>query len=285
MDTMLSFHTDNLSNAMTKEQIKAVCPLAFYDEPTNPGVSNKYMMANTETIIDDMARLGWYPVEAKQCRAKKGSKGIRSFHMIAFQNEEVKIMQDGETEAYPRIILTNSHDGFRSFKFMCGIYRLICSNGLVIATEEFANISIRHINYTFEELRKVVAQAIDAIPEQVKVMNKMKQTELTDEQKYDLALRVLKARKGVEEDDKFTATKDSLDDMLAPVRTEDAGNDLWTVFNVLQEKAIKGGYSYASDETKKPRKQRSIKSAVKDISLNQTMFAIATSFLPATVAA
>ena len=285
MDTMLSFHSDNLSNAMTKEQIKKVCPLAFYQEPTNPGVSNKYMMANTETIIDDMARLGWYPVEAKQCRAKKGSSGIRSFHVVAFQNENVKIMQDGETEAYPRIILTNSHDGFRSFKFMCGIYRLICSNGLVIATEEFASISIRHINYTFEELRKVVAQSIDAIPEQVKVMNKMKQTELTVEQKYDLALQIIKARKGAEENDKFTATKETLDDILTPTRKEDYGNDLWTVFNVLQEKAIKGGYAYAADPSKKARKQRSIKSAVKDISLNQTMFAIATSFLPATVAA
>ena len=282
---MLTFGNDKMSNIMTKAQIKEVCPLAFYEKPTNPGVSNKYMMANTETIIDDMARLGWYPVEAKQCRAKKGSKGIRSFHMVAFQNEDVKIMQDGETEAYPRIILTNSHDGFRSFKFMCGIYRLICSNGLVIATEEFANISIRHINYTFEELRKVVAQAIEAIPEQVKVMNEMKRTELTTEQKYDLALQVIKARRGAEDNDKFTATRESLDDMLTPVRAEDHGNDLWTVFNVLQEKAIKGGYTYASDESKKARKQRPIKSAVKDIALNQTMFAIATSFIPATVAA
>lgn len=282
---MLTFGNDQMSHAMTKEQIKEVCPLAFKQVPTNPGLSNKYMMANTETIIDDMARLGWYPVEAKQCRAKKGSKGIRSFHMVAFQNEDVKIMQKGETEAYPRIILTNSHDGFRSFKFMCGIYRLICSNGLVIATEEFANISIRHINYTFEELRKVVAQAIDAIPEQVKVMNQMKRTELTEEQKYDLALQVIKARKNEIENLKFTATKETLDDILTPTRKEDYGNDLWTVFNVLQEKAIKGGYLYAADETKKARKQRSIKSAVKDIALNQTMFSIATSFLPATMTA
>lgn len=285
MSTMLTFGNDKMSHAMTKEQIKEVCPMAFKTVPTNPGLSNKYMMANTETIIDDMARLGWYPVEAKQCRAKKNSKGIRSFHMVAFQNEDVKILQNGETEAYPHIILTNSHDGFRSFQFMCGIYRLICSNGLVIATEEFANISIRHINYTFEELRKVVARAIDAIPEQVKVMNKMKQTELTVEQKYDLALRIIKARKGAEDNDRFTATQESLNDILTPVRKEDNGNDLWTVFNVLQEKAIKGGYIYAADESKKARKQRSIKSAVKDIALNQTMFNIATSYLPATVAA
>ena len=281
---MLTFGNDQMSHAMTKEQIKEVCPLAFKQVPTNPGLSNKYMMANTETIIDDMARLGWYPVEAKQCRAKKGSKGIRSFHMVAFQNEDVKIMQDGETEAYPRIILTNSHDGFRSFQFMCGIYRLICSNGLVIATEEFANISIRHINYTFEELRRVVAQAVEAIPEQVKVMNKMKQTELTEDDKYKLALQVIKARRGEMENEKFKATKETLDDMLTPIRKEDVGNDLWTVFNVLQEKAIKGGFIY-SDGTKKARKQRSITSAAKDIALNQTMFSIAASYIPATMVA
>lgn len=282
---MLTFNNDRMGTVMTKAEIKEKCPFAFTKTPTNPDVSDKYILANTETIIDDMAKLGWYPVDAKQCRAKKGSKGIRSFHLIAFQNEDVKIMQNGETEAYPRIILTNSHDGFRSFTFMCGIYRLVCSNGLIIATEEFAKISIRHINYTFDELRKVVAQAIEAIPEQVKVMNKMKKTELTTEQKYDLALQVIKARRGAEEDKRFTATQDTLDDILTPVREEDGGNDLWSVFNVLQEKVIKGGYSYAQDETKKARKQRPIKSAVKDLSINQTIFTIAASFLPATMSA
>lgn len=282
---MLTFSDNGMSKIMTKDEIRKACPNAFAPTPTNPGVSSKYIMANTETVLDDMARLGWYPVQAKQCRTKKNSKGIRSFHMIALQNPDIKIMRDGETEAYPRIILTNSHDGFNSFKFMCGIFRLVCSNGLIVATEQFASLSIRHINYTFDELRKVVAQSIDAIPEQVKVMNEMKKTELTNEQKYDLALQVLKARRGVEEDEKFSTTRETLDSMLEPIRKEDAGNDLWSVFNVLQEKVMKGGYTFAPDETKKPRKQRSITSVVKDISLNQTMFALATSYLPATVAA
>lgn len=284
MDTMLSFHNDNMSNIMSKDEIKKVCPLAFYQEPTNPGVSNKYMMANTETIIDDMSRLGWYPVEAKQCRARKGSKGIRSFHMVAFQNEHVKIMQNGQTEAYPRIILTNSHDGFNSFKFMCGIYRLICSNGLVVATEEFANISIRHINYTFEELRTVVAQAIDAIPEQVKVMNKMKGTELTDEQKREMAIETFKIRKGLTTEDKVNVDDNTIATLLSPLREEDEGNSLWNVFNVLQEKMIKGGYS-AAGKNGRVRKQRGISSIKKDVDYNQRLWMVAERYMPATVAA
>lgn len=282
---MLTFNNNGMSKVMSKDDIRKICPHAFASAPTNPGVSSKYVMANTETVIDDMAKLGWYPVEAKQCHARKGSKGIKSFHMIALQNPDIKIMRDGETEAFPRIILTNSHDGFNSFKFMCGIFRLVCSNGLVIATEQFASVSIRHINYSFDELRKVVAQSVDAIPEQVKVMNDMKKTELTTDQKYDLALQVLKARRGVDEDEKFSATRETLDSMLEPIRQEDTGNDLWSVFNVLQEKVIKGGFTYAADQSKKPRKQRSITSVVKDITLNQTMFALATAYLPATVSA
>ena len=50
----------------------------------------------------------------------------------------------------PQIILTNSHDGFNSFKFMLGIFRLVCSNGLVVCDNQMVNMTIRHINYTFD---------------------------------------------------------------------------------------------------------------------------------------
>jgi hypothetical protein len=130
------------------------------------------------TVVDDLAKLGWYPVQAKQCRSKKNSSGVRSFHMISFQNPDIvitKTLENGEkvADTYPRIILTNSHDGFNSFKFMVGIFRLICSNGLVCG-ETLENMSIRHINYNFEELRKVVKQAIENVPNIVATMNNMR---------------------------------------------------------------------------------------------------------------
>ena len=33
-------------------------------------------------------------------------------------------------------------------------------------------------------------------------------------------------------------------DLLTPFRPEDEGSDLWTVFNVIQEKMTKGGFTY-----------------------------------------
>lgn len=276
-DTMLSFANNQISNNFLSENdIMVKCPNAFKTEPTNPGVSERYVQATTIDVIRDMAKLGWYPVEAKQCRNKKGSKGIRSFHMIAFQNPDVKVMEGDEVEAYPRIILTNSHDGFNSFKFMVGLFRCVCSNGLIIADAQYANMTIRHINYTFEELRLMIVSAIEKLPSQIECLNNMKETVLTDEQKSEIAVKAIRLKKGIEEGKEYIITKDEIMDILTPVRDEDKGNSLWATFNIIQEKLMKGGY-YLSNG-KKSRKQRGITSIKKDIDLNYNLYNIAVSY-------
>ena len=290
MSTMISFGDNNLAtNFMTMDELRQACPLAFKESVTNPNVSDRYVHATTATVIEDIGKLGWKPVQAKQCRPKRNSKGIRSFHMIALQNPDVKIVKTNDdgtetVDTYPRIILTNSHDGFNSFKFMVGLFRLVCSNGLVVSDGEMANMSIRHINYSFEELRRVVAEAIKQVPDIVCKMNTMKNTEVTEEQKREIATEVMKIRKDVGEDEKFDIDEATIMEILNPVREEDKSNDLWTVFNVCQEKLIKGGFS-AEGKNKKVRKQRSITSIKKDIDYNQRLWAVAMRYMPANVAA
>lgn len=279
MSTMIRFSDNSLSNNfLTNEDIARVCPMALKDMPTNPNVSNRYVHANTMTVINDLAKLGWYPVQAKQCRNKKGSSGVRSFHMIALQNPNVKILKDGEVEAYPRIILTNSHDGYNSFKFMVGLFRLVCSNGLTLCDNEMVNMSIRHINYNFEELKKIVATSIEQVPNIVMTMNKMKEVQLNEEQKITLATEVMKIRKGIEDNEKFDLDKETIQDILSPVREEDKGDDLWSVFNVCQEKMIKGGFR-STTRGNKTRKQRGITSIKKDMDFNQRLWGVASQYL------
>ena len=279
MSTMIRFADNSLSNNfLTNEDIARVCPMALKDMPTNPNVSNRYVHANTMTVINDLAKLGWYPVQAKQCRNKKGSAGVRSFHMIALQNPDVKILKDGEVEAYPRIILTNSHDGYNSFKFMVGLFRLVCSNGLTLCDNEMVNMSIRHINYNFDELKKIVATSIEQVPNIVMTMNKMKEVQLNEEQKITLATEVMKIRKGIEDNEKFDLDKETIQDILSPVREEDKGDDLWSVFNVCQEKMIKGGFR-STTRGNKTRKQRGITSIKKDMDFNQRLWGVASQYL------
>lgn len=293
-DTMLRFDNNNLaSEFLSMDDVKRLCPAAFKTEPTNPNVSDKYIPANTATVIEDLAKLGWRPTQAKQCRQKKNSSGIRSFHMVAFQNPDVKICKpvtdaDGNTtevvDSYPRIILTNSHDGFNSFKFMVGLFRLVCSNGLVVCSNEMVNMSIRHVNYDFEALRLVVTNAIEQVPNIVNTMNTMKKTILTDDNKKELAMAVVKIRKELDDNQKIDIDEKTIMDILMPVRDEDNGDDLWTVFNVCQEKLIKGGFQ-STGKNNKSRKQRSITSIKKDIEYNQQLWNLAMNYMPTTVTA
>lgn len=286
MSTMLTFADNTLSSSfLTKEDISVKCPMALRKEVTNPKISERYVFANTETVIDDLAKLGWYPVEAKQCREKAGSKGIRSFHMIAFQNPNVAIMKEDAfgnkvVDCYPRIILTNSHDGFNAFKFMVGLFRLVCSNGLIIATDKLVELNIRHVNYDFEELRVVVTQATAHVFEQTRVMNEMQKIILTEEQKYDLAVSAIRIRKGMKENQQLKLSREEILSTLIPVRDEDMGDNLWNVFNVLQEHMMNGDFkSTITKKTGKPRKARALKSVVKTVDFNKDFFRAAYSYV------
>jgi len=278
-DVMLSFKGQQ--EYMTKDQLKEVCPLAFADAPTNPKVSGKYLFVNTETIVDDLDKLGWKPVQAAQ-RKGRGKATIFSKHMVAFQNPDIMIKGKDGDDSFPRIIMTNSHDGMQAFKFSVGIFRLVCSNGLVVADEQFSDFKIKHKGYSFEELRGVVNEAVADLPNKVEVLNDMKQRILSSQEKNKLALDAMLIRAGIEPGSekakKFNYDDETIIDILDPKRDEDKGDDLWRVFNVIQEKITQGDF-HAALTGAKVRKVRKIKSFEKDLKVNKELFKLATALV------
>ena len=272
-DIMFNFKQDE--TYMSKEDLRNECPLAFASAPTNPNVSGKYLFVNTETIVDDLDKLGWKPVQAAQRKARGNAGTIFSKHMVAFQNPEIKITSADGDDAYPRILLTNSHDGMQAFKFSVGIFRLVCSNGLVVADEQFSDFKIKHKGYTFGELRNVVRQAVEDLPNRVQVMNDMKNRILTEDEKRKMALDAMLIRAGVKE---LQYDEETITDILDPKRDADKGDDLWRVFNVIQEKITQGDF-HAALTGAKVRKVRKIKSFEKDMKVNKELFKLATALV------
>lgn len=274
----------NLQKFLTEDEIRQRCPLVFATSPTNDKVSEKYTVANTYTVIQDMEKLGWKVVRAAQRRATKKSSGRFSYHMVALQNPDINITKqvDGgeETvECFPQIILTNSHDGLSCFQFRVGLYRCICSNGLVISDAKLSEFKIRHIYYSFENLRAVVGRILEALPSKVERMSQMSNVLLSEDQKLDFAKKALSIRKGVKEEE-LQADEETYKDLLTPVRKEDEGSSLWNVYNVLQEKIVKGGYTTA-EEGKKARKVRKVTSFIKELDFSRRIDEVAQSYLVA----
>tara|TARA_B100000963_G_C22601015_1_gene660230 strand:+ start:459 stop:1292 length:834 start_codon:yes stop_codon:yes gene_type:complete len=272
----LMFTNDGNQEFLNDEQIRKACPVAFSEKASNE-VSKHYTHIPTNRVIDDMRELGWGVIQAQQVAARKNATKGYQKHMIVFRHPDLMVEgQDGDN-VWPQIIMTNSHDGKNSFTFQAGMYRLVCSNGLVIADQEFGSMKIRHMGYDFDTLRETINEMVEKLPLTVESMNKFKNTELTKPQKYDLARKALATRFKLQKDQKVDQVyKIDLDEFLKPVRKEDAGDDLWSVFNLVQEKVVEGDFEYISGV--RLRKARKIKNFKQDLDVNQKLFEVAKEF-------
>ena len=103
----------------------------------------------------------------------------------------------------------------------------------------------------------------------------MKNRILTVEEKRKLAIDAMLIRAGVST---LQYDDETISDILEPTRSADEGNDLWRVFNVVQEKITQGNF-HAALTGAKVRKVRKIKSFEKDMKVNKELFKLATSLI------
>jgi len=259
-------NTTFLGKAEIKERASSV-----FTAQGSPDTSQKYSHISTDRIIEDMEALGWGVIDAKQVRARKG-EGYQK-HLVVFRNNDLFIEGTDGDDVFPQILLTNSHDGKNAFTFTAGLFRMVCENGLVISTQEFENMKIRHYGYDFTKLQEVITSMVNALPLTVESMNKFKQTQLEEEKALEFAKKALEVRFGEEQAQNITI---DLRELITPTRPEDSGNDLWSIFNVVQEKLVHGMFNYQTGA--KMRKARKIKNFRQDIDLNAKLYELANEY-------
>ena len=115
---------------------------------------------------------------------------------------------------------------------------------------------------------------VEKLPLTVESMNKMKAQEMEQEQIIQFAKDALNTRF---KEDELNRIQIDLKELVNPVRKEDAGNDLWSVFNVVQEKIIEGDFEYRAGG--KVRKAREIKNFKQDMKINKELFEVALSYV------
>src|SRR6056300_1065372 len=179
---------DIKQNFISKDQVRKQAPSIFTAKGA-PETSEKYSHIPTDKIIDDMEALGWGVVDAKEVRSRK-NVGFQK-HLVVFRNNDIQITAEDGDNVFPQILLTNSHDGKNSFTFTAGLFRMVCENGLVISTQEFENVKMRHMGYSFEELQEKIKVMVARLPLTVESMNKMKEVEMGEKAALDFAKKAL----------------------------------------------------------------------------------------------
>ena len=263
--------------ALNDDEIKLLCPVAFKDTMTKAeinklGLSEHYSFVPTMNVINDLRELGYEVTDAKQVKARKKSTNGYQKHLVTLEHPKYKV--EGSKE-YPQILLTNSHDGGNALTLSAGIFRLVCSNGLVIKTEDYGSARLVHKGYSFEAVQELVKQFEETVDEVLTKITAMKKVQLTKEQQIEFAKQAALLRfksKSYNEDNIEKVV--NIDDLLNVDRKEDAGNGLYEVFNRVQESLINGKYTYLGTKDK-PRKARPIKNFKQNIEVNSKLSKLA----------
>lgn len=245
---------------------------SIFTKHPKPGLSPKYVFIPTHIIISDLEKLGWIPFKSQETKVKKlENRGFQK-HGIYFYNENI-FMVEGEKQnkIYPTLLVMNSHNGGSSFQFRAGLYRLICSNGLVISEAEFSNIKIPHIGYSFQELKITINQIIEKLPSITNKINLFKEKQLSTSQIETFVKKAFYIRFKPEQTTPFY-------NLIPSEREEDKGSSLWVVFNRITEKILRGGFQVENTNKETIRKASPVKSFIKQVEYNQKFWELAESY-------
>ena len=224
---------------ITLDQLKSQTPSVFATSPSTK-MSDKYVFVPTMDILENFEREGWELASAKQV-----GRGIHSVHELRLRNGELPKVGDTLVEA----IIRNSHNGMASFRVSAGLHRLVCSNGLTVPTALAESFNIRHSRFDLDEVKRLTESFAGKLPKIEGSVKRMMEREMTIEEKIEFVRKSVGIRFGQDK----VLNELQIVGLLTPNRDEDQGDDLWTTFNVVQEKYIRGGIETTSQRGRRTK--------------------------------
>jgi hypothetical protein len=226
----------------------------------HPKMSPKYKTVQTNLIAQKFKDLGFVVDSIHQRKSRHGSGGYGK-HMVKLSHPELLGVK-GLDDVKLQLVITNSFDGSSRFMIGLGFFRFVCANGMIVG-ETLETFKHKHTGMILEELDESIERIVAQTKTLAEVIQKMKSTELTTAQIISFEEEAKKLR-----GDKVSSIE------WTTRRTEDQGNNLFVVYNRIQEDLIRGGTAATSEEGR-ARVLREIKSVDKLKEINGKLFDIA----------
>lgn len=271
----MSNFTHRNQTPLTIDEIAQRAPSALAARPYD-AMSAKYVYVPTLGVIEAMIKAGFQPFSATQSRTRIEGKAQFVRHMLRFRHEDVShSMAVGDV--IPEIVMVNSHDGTCAYKLIAGLYRLVCSNGLMVSDGEIDSISVTHKGDVIKDVVEGSHRLIGDTQKSLATVRNWTRLQLTDGEQNAFAESAHTLR-FADADGKVT-TPITPTQLLAPRRRADIGDDLWRTFNRLQENVIAGGVSAVLQDANGRRVRRvstrRINGIDQDVRLNRALWELA----------
>jgi hypothetical protein len=215
-------------------------------------IKQKEFYIPTLDVITKLQDEGWKISGVAEQRGK--NRKITS-NYVQLQHPDFAIKNSkGKDEAFTSITLSNSCNGAKPLQMSLGMFRQVCSNGMVTYDQHAESQNIKHIEINARNLDRFVNSMNGKANKLLAEVNEMKHKGLSLEDMRKLAGEAASLR--------YTNLDEiNIDDLFAVNRVEDESNDLWTVFNRIQENLT-----------------HDVKNMNEDIRLNQQLFSLVENF-------
>lgn len=209
-------------------------------------VSDRYTFIPTTRVVEVLDKHGWVLNSVKEIKVRgDGSRVGFQKHMLRFRQRDATTVQG----IVPEAVLVNAHDGSACFNFLCGIFRVLCSNGLIVADALFGDIKVRHLGFENKHVVDAVYEVVKNTPKVLQRIEAYRGITLEQEEQRIFAQAALDLRYSA--DGVIVPSRPAMyqvgnrtfntDMLTSPLRSEEREPTLWNTFNTIQERFVKGG--------------------------------------------
>jgi len=253
------------SPALTIGDLHKKAPAAFAATPFST-TSPNYRFISTAQIVSTLLDAGFEPVAALQTNSR-GERSNYARHMLRFRSMS---LPKKFNDVVPQIVLINSHDGTSAYQLRAGLYRTLCMNGLLARVGDFGVIHVAHRGNVIANIVEAALQLARGFVAINDVIDLMHAAMLTEPQRLRFAEQAFDIRfQRLDSKPSFAPGR-----LLEARREPDQGNDLWKVFNVVQENVMRGGVAF-TNRRDRPSSTRGIRAIREDVRINTALWGVA----------
>lgn len=265
MSTTIDFarHANAFSRSLTLDDVRHRAPAVFANA-AHERTSSTYTFIPTERVLTGLMQVGFIPVDARQTKSR---------HDLAHARHVVRLRRRFETvqlrDAVPEVVFLNSHDGTSAYQLRVGLFRVVCTNGLIVSLGAFPSFRMAHRGDIVEEVVTSALEISERFGTLAGQVERMEQRHLPKDEQVAFAERALAVR-----------FPEPLESGIQPAqlltcrRADDLGNDLWSVLNKVQENLLRGGISRIAASGRRTRTRR-ITSIREDVRINSRLWDLA----------
>jgi hypothetical protein len=245
-------------------------PSSILTNTAHPRMSQKYGFVPTHEIVRSFNEDGWKLTSANEVKVRKPERAGFQKHLLRFTHESQLALPGERIET----LFINAHDGTSSVQIGSGIFRFACANGLVVADSTLAAIRLGHHKLSMDTVLHAAHTVLAQANKVQQTIENWKTIDLTDEECYHIAQAGISLRWG-DNPEQIPVTPELV---VQPRRMADLRNNLWNVFNRVQENVIRGGqvdYHRRNSRNQFFRAPRSVKALSEDVRINRGLWEIA----------